>query len=211
MPLRAKPASQRRSLQKRERILAAMDGLLQRRPFTEISVADLAREAGVSPATLYQRFSNVDASASVLLELYFRKVEEWAHRPRRRPAASDAPLRDALRAIASDAYAQLAAIGHIMRPAYLYSREHPDRVGKGWARLQETALQGFRAFLRTRSNEVLVKDPDEAAEVLAHLFNLQLLGPLLHGAESDWRSASHRKRFADRLAELAFRFLAFRP
>lgn len=186
-----------------------MDGLLKRRPFAEICVADVARKADVSPATLYQRFSNVDATASVLLELYFRKVEEWARRPSRRLVAPPSPVREALRAIAADALDQVAEIGYVMRPAYLYSRQRPDRVGKGWARLQDMALQGFRAFLRSRSKEIVVKDLDEAAEALCQLFNFQLLGPLLHGEDRFWRSPANRMRFAARLADLAYRYLAF--
>jgi AcrR family transcriptional regulator len=207
--VRAKPANQQRSQEKRDRILAAMDALLTQRPFAEIGVADLAREAHVPPATIYQRFSNVDASASVLLELYFRKVEEWARRPRQRLLAPSASLLEALQAIATDALDQVATLGHVMRPAYLYSRQHPDRVGPGWVHLQKLALQGFRAFVSSRASELHVKDLDEAAEVLCHLYNFQLLGPLLHSDETAWKSSSARKRFAARLANLAYRYLTF--
>ncbi|HEX7080339.1 MAG TPA: helix-turn-helix domain-containing protein [Gammaproteobacteria bacterium] len=64
--MRAKPASQHRSREKRDRILAAMDRLLQKRPFSAISVADLAAEAGTPAATIYQRFSNRDATEFLL-------------------------------------------------------------------------------------------------------------------------------------------------
>ena len=43
-----------------------MDALLLRKSFAEISVADLAAKAKVAQATIYQRFSNADATASVL-------------------------------------------------------------------------------------------------------------------------------------------------
>ena len=65
-----------------------MDVLLRRKAFSEISINDIARKSGVSPATIYQRFQNRDAAASVLLELYFRRVEEWAMRPREKSASS---------------------------------------------------------------------------------------------------------------------------
>jgi len=207
--MRAKPANQQRSQEKRDRILAALDTLLTQRPFAEIGIAELAREADVPPATIYQRFSNVDATGSVLLELYFRSVEEWARRPRQRPLAPNASLLEALRAIATDALDQVTTIGHVMRPAYLYSRQHPDRVGPGWQHLEKMALQGFKAFLSSRASEVHVKDLDEAAEVLCHLYNFQLLGPLLHSDEAAWTSPSARRRFVARLATVAYRYLAF--
>ena len=51
-PMRAKPTSQQRSQDKRDRILTAMDALLLRTSFAEISVADLAAKAKVVQATI---------------------------------------------------------------------------------------------------------------------------------------------------------------
>ena len=204
--MRAKPANQGRSREKRDRILAAMDRLLRQKAFSEIGVADLAAEAGVPPATIYQRFSNRDATASVLLELYFRRVEEWAHRSRPDRPGPEAPLHEALRAIARDALSQLAELGHIMRPAYLYSRQRPDLVGAEWARLEHLALGGFRDFLGRHADEIRVDDLDEAAGLLASFYNLMLLGPLLHDA-SPWPALKDSERFASMLAEMAYRYL----
>ena len=188
-----------------------MEQLLKERSFPDIGIADLARKANVSPATIYQRFSNVDATASVLLELYFNKVEEWARRSGRPLSGAGVPLQDALQAMAGDALDQVYTLGHIMRAAYLYSRLHPDRVGTRWSELQKMALEGFRAFVRSRSSEVAIKNLDDGGEVLCQLFNFQLLGPLLHAEEAAWKSESQRRRFADQLAELAFRYLQYRP
>lgn len=199
--LRAKPASQRRSQDTRERLLAALDRLLRARPFEQIGVTDLAREAGVAPATLYQRFSNTHAMAAVLLELYYRSVEDWARRPRG-PAAVPRSLHAALHAAAVDGVRQVRALGHVMRPAYLYSRQHPEHVGAEWSRLEGLAQRGFEALLDRYAAEVRVPDRRQAAAVLCRLFNLQLLGPLLHGKPD-------RKRFADELAALAYRYVAF--
>jgi AcrR family transcriptional regulator len=151
--MRAKPTRQQRSQHTRDRVLAAMDALLKTRPFEQISVADLARRARVSPASLYQRFSNVDAVGSVLLELYYRGVEEWAKRPGKEVLPQDAPLSDALERIAADAYDHITALGHILRPAYLYSRQYPERVGPDWTRLEpeyrKAGIPGLPARART--------------------------------------------------------------
>jgi AcrR family transcriptional regulator len=207
--MRAKPVNQQRSQDKRDRILKAMDALLRRKSFAEINVVELAAKANVSPATLYQRFSNVDATASVLLELYFTKVEEWAKRPRQMESNGDTRLFEALVAVASNAYDQASALGYIMRPAYLYSRHRPDRVGPEWSRLERLALEGFAAFLRERSAEIKVDDIDDAAAHLCYLFNFMLLGPLLHGEDAHWKVVRNRKDFANSLATTAYRYLAF--
>jgi AcrR family transcriptional regulator len=208
MRMRAKPVNQGRSRQKRDRILAAMESLLRKKPFSAIGVADLAAKARVPPATIYQRFSNRDVTASVLLELYFLRVEEWASRSRdngaTRPAAS---LLDALRMIARDALEQAAELGHIMRPAYLYSRQRPDLAGGDWARLEKLALDGFRAFLERRADQIRVRDPDKAAAVLCYLYNFMLLGPLLHDDASPGTLLKDPEQFASELATLAYRYL----
>jgi AcrR family transcriptional regulator len=207
--LRAKPTCQERSQQKRDRILAAMDALLRTRPFPDIGVADLARRARVSPATLYQRFSNIDATASVLLELYYRRVEEWATRPKKAVLPRDAPLFDALQRVAADAYDQVDALGHILRPAYLYSRQHPERVGADWRRLGDIAQRGFRAFLRGRASQLRVDDVDRSADILCYVFNLLLLGPLLHAGDRLSSPVRNRKEFSETLATLACGYLTF--
>ena len=204
--MRAKPTRQRRSQEKRDRILNAMDALLLRKSFAEISVADLAAKANVAQATIYQRFSNADATASVLMELYFRHVEAWAQRRRQR-SRRGASLFEALVAIAGDAHDQVTALGYVMRPAYLYSRHRPDRAGAEWARLEQMALDGFKAFLQQWSAQIQVRDIDHAAALVCYLFNFMLLGPLLHGEDMRRSRLSSRKQFADALASLAHRYL----
>jgi len=207
MNMRAKPVSQRRSRQKRDQILQALDGLLRDKSFDKISVSELARKADVSPATIYQRFSNTDATGSVLLELYYQQVEQW--KPRQSPASPipELPLFDALLAIAGNAFDQIAELGHVMGPAYLYSRQHPDRVGFEWSRVEALAVAGFEAFLKTRSREMRVKDVEGAARLLSYFFNFMMLGPLLHSRDSARNAAITRKTFTRDLATMACRYL----
>jgi len=204
--MRAKPVNQYRSREKRDRILHAMDRLLRRKPFAAISVADLASEAQVSPATIYQRFSNRDATASVLLELYYQRVEEWARRHCGDDAIARAPLREVLSMIARDGLRQVVELGHIMRPAYLYSRHRPDLVGPDWARLEKLSVEGFRALLNDRSDEIRVADVERAAAFLAYFYNMMLLGPLLHD-DSASPLLQDSERFATELGEMAWLYL----
>lgn len=203
--MRAKPAAQQRAADKRDRILKAMDALLQRKAFSDINVADVARQAKLSPATIYQRFSNEDATASVLLELYYRKAEEWARRPREAPAPGS--LFDALVALAGDAFDQVAALGYVMRPAYLYSRYRPERAGPEWKRLEGLAVAGFRALLEGHDAEIRERNLDEAAALVAYLFNMMLLGPLLHAEDTDWKVLRRRAHFARAVATVVHRYL----
>jgi AcrR family transcriptional regulator len=206
--MRAKPATQHRSLEKKERILAAMDVLLRRKAFSEISINDIARKSGVSPATIYQRFQNRDAAASVLLELYFRRVEEWAMRPREKLASSrSTALFDALLAIGYDAWNQVETLGHIMRPAYIYSRLQPDLAGPEWKRLEKVALEGFRIFLERYRDVIDRDDLEETAGILCYFFNFMTLGKLLHSDEVSSLLLRDRDAFARELATFAHHYL----
>ncbi len=206
--IRTKPANQQRSQEKKERILAAMDTLLRRKDFSDIGINDIADKAGVSPATIYQRFQNRDAAASILLELYFQRVEEWARRPRKKSGASqNTPLYDALLAIGFDAWNQIEALGHIMRPAYLYSRLRPDLAGTEWTRLGRVAVEAFRSFL-VRYHDVIESDDLEVtAGILGYFFNFMILGKLLHSDEVPAPFLRNRHAFARELATFAYRYL----
>jgi AcrR family transcriptional regulator len=67
--------SQDRSRLTAERFLAAAFKLLETRTFEELSVADLAREAGRSVGAFYQRFGSKDDFLAVLLTSYFEARE----------------------------------------------------------------------------------------------------------------------------------------
>src|SRR3954454_5117334 len=58
----------RRGLATRQRLLECTAGMLQSTSYRELTVIDIAREAGTSPATFYQYFSDVEAAILVLAE-----------------------------------------------------------------------------------------------------------------------------------------------
>ena len=206
--MRTKPVNQQRSREKKEKILAAMDTLLRDKAFSEIGINDIAREAGVSPATIYQRFQNRDASASILLELYFQRVEEWARRKRKKKVLQGkTSLYDALLSIAYDAWNQIEALGHIMRPAYLYSRLRPDLAGPEWTRLESIAVEGFRNFLARYRDVIDSDDLGKTAGVLGYFFNFMMLGRLLHSDDVPSILLRNRDAFARELATFAHRYL----
>lgn len=68
--------SQDRSRKTAERFLDAAFKLLESKTFDELSVADLAREAGRSVGAFYQRFGSKDDFLAVLLVSYFETREE---------------------------------------------------------------------------------------------------------------------------------------
>ena len=212
MPARAKPAMQRRSVQTRERLLSAMDDLLKKGPFETITVSDLAARAGVSPASIYQRFDNRDALVAVLLELYVRKIEAWNRADETAARAAEcASLRDALITVAEAAWRQIEALRYVMRPAYLYSRLRPDAAREIWSTSEKRALEGFKALLSRFRDDLGKQDLARAASMTAYLMNMMFLGRLLHADDkSSWDLPRRPRAFAEALADHVEGYLAAR-
>jgi AcrR family transcriptional regulator len=204
----AKPASQERSRQTRDRLLAALDGLLQEKGFDAITVAEIAARGGVSPASVYQRFNNRDAAIAILIELYMQRVAEWSRSPRNlidyRRAGS---LREAFEMVALGAWRQIDELGYLMRPAYLHSRLRPDLVGEHWDVQLQQAVRGFQALLAAFHGQLGGRDPAEAGGVLAYFVNMMVLGRLLH-ADERGAGAMTAEGFATVVADFACGYLA---
>ncbi len=67
---------QARSEQTLQRILAACDTLLAERPFEQISMQDIAREAGVSVGNLYNRFSDKEGLVNYVIAGHQARIRE---------------------------------------------------------------------------------------------------------------------------------------
>lgn len=203
--MRAKPAEQIRSKAKRDLILQVSENLLSQKRFSQISVADVARGAGVSVATVYQRFNNKHAMGSILMELYFQRCQQWWAQAADSPPAKT--LYHALILIAEKSWDQMQALHHIMRPAYLFSREHPDLVGDEWQAMEQQAQQGFIQFLENFKAELPNIDVKKSAASLCYFYNFMAVGKLLHWQDNEWAILKNKKTFTKELADFAYGYL----
>lgn len=203
--MRAKPAEQQRSREKRDLLLKSFEELLMSKPFPQISVMEVALKAGVSVATVYQRFNNENAMAAILMELYFQRVQQWWSRPSRNPDPSD--LHGALRRLAEKSWDQMKDLHYVMRPAYLFSRERPDLVDTEWKALEKSAVRGFSNLLENYKDEVNTEDLENSASTLCYLYNHMALGKLLSNDDKQWSVLKNRKAYSVELAKLAHAYL----
>lgn len=206
----AKPATQRRSRETRDKLITALDELLLEENFNEISVAQIANRAGVSVASVYQRFDNQNAAVAILVALYLRKVTHWWDdftRDNPEPS-SHTSLREALVQVGRAAWRQSEELRHVMRPAYLQSRLHPDLLDEHWRRREEVAVSGFRSLLQSHADEIRHSDLARAASMTAYFFNLMFLGRLLHPeGMSGWNLPTDADEFAEELADFVCGYL----
>lgn len=206
----AKRAVQDRSRQTRDRIISALDTLLQKREFDAISIVDIAAQAGVSAASIYQRFENKGAAISILIELYIQRVEEWGRTSQNAPDTSKATsLREALIMIGISAWHQFDELNYVMRPAYLHSRLHPDLLSKRWDTQEKHALKGFQTMLEAWPDDISHRNTKQAAGMVTYFFNMMFLGRLLHPEGlSSWHIPAKPKAFANELADFVCGYLA---
>lgn len=205
-----KPATQRRSRETRDKLITALDELLHENDFDEISVAQIANLAGVSVASIYQRFDNQNAAVAILVALYLRRVTQWwddFSRDSPEPS-SRTSLREALVHLGRAAWRQSDDLRYVMRPAYLQSRLHPDLLDEHWRSREEVAVSGFRSLLQRHADEIHHSDLARAASMAAYFFNMMFLGRLLHPAGmSGWDLPTNADEFAEELADFICGYL----
>lgn len=156
-------ALQARSRATEERILAGAESLLADRPFDELSVTAIAREAGVSVGGLYARFENKEA----LLHALHRRYEE--RRSRRLGAAFD-PARWADHDVAERCRGVITEIvdlfrdeRHLLRTFLLRYWSNPEDAGPELKERLEEVYDGGSRILLLDPTELDVDDPEEAA------------------------------------------------
>lgn len=176
-----KPAMQSRSRQTRDKLVAALEHLLRQRSFEDISIADLAAEAGLSVGTVYRRFENRDALIPVIFELYAARVAQQAESPSGRLELEPGDgLRTALRKMVSLGWGFLTAEAHLVRAAHLHARLRPDLVGVEWEAFLEMAVASSMTLIEHFSAEVTVSDRRHAAEIVTYLLNTSLIERALY-------------------------------
>ena len=118
---------QQSSRDTQNRILAALEHLLEKHFFEQITTRQLAREAGVAPATLYRRFQDKNALLPALYERYDQQLSQWGKAlwdadQRRRHTSVEERVTHVVREHVNF-YRDNEPI---LRTVYLYLRLHPE-------------------------------------------------------------------------------------
>jgi len=118
---------QQRSRDTRNRILAALERLLENHFFEQITTRQLASEAGVAPATLYRRFQDKNALLPALYKRYDQRLNRWGKAlwdedQRRRHTSVEERVTHVVREHVNF-YRDNEPI---LRTVYLYLRLHPE-------------------------------------------------------------------------------------
>lgn len=151
-------AQQGRSQRTLERILAATERLMARRPFREISVADIVREAKASISSFYARFPDKEALLGCIYERHARSqiglIDELLTLDRWR----DVPLAVVLRRVFPMIVAGYRERQGLIR-AFLERASADQRFRDAWGQLGSRIAERIIALVEARRFEVDHPDP----------------------------------------------------
>lgn len=161
------PPQQARSRLVLERIVRAAGRLLDDKPFEDIAVSEIAREAGVAVGTVYTRFPSKDALLVYVFEvLIFPKIE-------RKVEAVVSPRRAQSETLYEFTLRYLWAVRNVfivhrawLRPLTLISRQSPDPDIRRFLRTVNGAIHvRLQSALLDRKREVRHPDPNAAVQM----------------------------------------------
>lgn len=205
--MRSKPALQARSKETRDKIVAALDRLLEQHGFDDITVAQLAAEAGISVGAVYRRFENKDALVPVIFDLYRGKLESDF---RFEPDVGQG-LRAALRELMVENWRSMERHGHLLRAVHLLSHQHPELIGDEWAPIVEASRGGVAALLDLFEEEIRVTDREAAVEAVTYFLSTALIEGGLYGEVGlPLAEVLKGERLAEEMADFAAGYLTLR-
>jgi len=112
----------------RARLVDACLRLVEDRPFEQISIAEIAAEAGMSVGNFYRRFRSKEAILPDLFDAYEERYAEFAAQMRRVEDFGHPDLDTRVRALVHHSMELFRENRGLIRSLNLFSRLHPDLV-----------------------------------------------------------------------------------
>ena len=166
---------QERSRQTAARLLRAAEEILEERGLDEASVPEIAKRAGVSPASIYRRFADKDGLLRAVSERFFdeaAKTNEAALQPGHWRAVS---LEKSVRALVAGMVAGYSERAGLLRAVLTYGERHPNAAFRRRAlQLREHSVAGVARILLLHAKEIRHPQPQKAVRFALQLVALAL-------------------------------------
>jgi AcrR family transcriptional regulator len=176
MPRRSRAAHyQNRSRQTAARLLKAAEVVLEKRGIEGASVPEIARRAGVSPASIYRRFVDKDGLLREVFERFFERsiaANDEALQPARWKATT---LEKSVCALVAGMVAAYSQRPGLLRAVISYSEQHPDAAFRRRAlELRERSMAGIEKIVLLHAKEIKHPQPKKAVRIALQLVSLAL-------------------------------------
>jgi len=166
---------QKRSKETAARLLEAAEAVLEKRGLEGASVPEIARRAGVSPASIYRRFIDKDGLLREVFERFFEraiKANDEALQPARWTATS---LEQSVCALIAGMVAAYSQRPGLLRAVISYSEQHPDAAFRRRALdLRERSMAGIERIVLLHAKEIKHPHPKKAVCIALQLVSLAL-------------------------------------
>jgi AcrR family transcriptional regulator len=166
---------QTRSRETAARLLAAAESVLEKHGVEGASVPEIARRAGVSPASIYRRFVDKDGLFREVFERFFERAiqaNDRALEPSRWRATS---LEESVCALVTGMVAAYSQRPGLLRAVISYSEQHPDAAFRRRAiELRERSMAGIEEIVLLHAKEIKHPEPKKAVRIALQLVSLAL-------------------------------------
>ena len=191
---------QKRALATREKILDGLETLLERKEFEALSIAELAREAGVAVGSVYSHYKDKEALLPALLDRQIARVEARIVQLRETGEIEGVSIRSKkgmnLRAMIDlsvrSALAQVNQSLGVRRALLTYRRLNPGFDPPIVNRLADEAFEALVTQFELYRDEIVHEDLRAAAKMVNYFVNILFLdrvvfvqSPLQEGMRPD--------------------------
>ncbi len=170
-----KTPKQDRAIRTREKLMSALERLLRGQEFENISVQDIAREAGVAVGSVYSHFKDKTAFLEALLAFWRAQVESQLEiaeaQDTRASFRAMGSLKVALREATKAVYLQTKDSGHILRAVHTYARLHPEAEDDDWQALVVRSFAPISELFEVYDDDITLSDADLGTRMLGVFFN----------------------------------------
>lgn len=166
---------QTRSRETAARLLEAAEGVLEKHGVEGASVPEIARRAGVSPASIYRRFVDKDGLLREVFERFFERAiraNDQTLEPARWRATT---LAESVCALVTGMVAAYSQRPGLLRAVISYSEQHPDAAFRRRAlELRERSMAGIEKIVLLHTKEIKHPQPEKAVRIALQLVSLAL-------------------------------------
>ncbi len=166
---------QDRSKKTASRLLKAAEDILGQRGLEGAAIPEIAKRAGVSPASIYRRFTDKDGLLRAVFEQFFDrsiKANEAALQPERWRNVS---LDESVCALISGMVTGYSQNPELLRAVITYGERHPSPAFRRRAAgLRSRSIQGIEEIILLHAKEIRHPQPRKAVQFGMQLVSLAL-------------------------------------
>ncbi|WP_028115794.1 TetR/AcrR family transcriptional regulator [Ferrimonas senticii] len=191
---------QQRSQQTQQRLLLALDACLQRKYFEQITVAELAAEAGVSVGTVYRRFKDKEALLPLLYQRFSDDLQRWLSSFTGQSLAS---FEQALQRYCVETWQFMSAQRHVLRTVHLNARLHAEALPQAQLQGRSTEYQLLQQWLASHLSQAQQERCHEQLQLVVFTVTSTTLEKVLYPQLTPAIACEQQgQQFAQALAQL---------